>query len=196
MEDLIYVVEPSQSNFIRDETRRLNFGMPSEPLVGTLLKTLAASKPSGKFLELGTGTGLATSWLLAGMDSAARLTSVETDPAVQSVAREALGSDERLTLTLSEGLAFLQAQQSYIYDLVFADAMPGKYEGVDAALAVVKVGGFYVIDDMLPQPNWPDGHTTKIPVLLGYLSEHPDFILLPLVWSSGVAVAVRARKSP
>ncbi len=33
--------------------------MASDTVTGTLLKTLAASKPGGKFLELGTDTGLA-----------------------------------------------------------------------------------------------------------------------------------------
>jgi len=44
---------------------------------------------------------------------------------------------------------------------VFADALAGKYDGLSEALCVVKAGGFYVIDDMLPQPNWPDGHAPK-----------------------------------
>jgi predicted O-methyltransferase YrrM len=55
------------------------------------------------------------------------------------------------------------------FDLVFADAMSGKYEGLDAALNVVKSGGFYIIDDMLPQANWPPGHAEKIPMLIDSL---------------------------
>ncbi len=38
-------------------TAELGFQMCSEPLTGSLLSTLAASKSGGKFLELGTGTG-------------------------------------------------------------------------------------------------------------------------------------------
>ncbi|HTA44496.1 MAG TPA: hypothetical protein VK789_18735 [Bryobacteraceae bacterium] len=34
--------------------------MASEPLVGGLLRTLAASKPGGHFLELGTGKYMST----------------------------------------------------------------------------------------------------------------------------------------
>ncbi len=69
--------------------------------------------------------------------------------------------------------------------------MPGKYDGLDDALAVVKVGGIYVIDDMLPQPNWPEGHAEKVPVLIQQLAANPSFEVLPLVWASGVVVAVR-----
>jgi predicted O-methyltransferase YrrM len=191
MEDLTYIVEPPQVSFIQEETSRLGFGMPSEPLVGTLLRTLAASKPAGRFLELGTGTGIATAWLLAGMDAASTLVSVDTDATVQAVAQDVLGNDPRLKLLLSDGLDYLRAQAPGSFDLVFADAMPGKYDGLEAALAVVRVGGFYVIDDMSPQPNWPEGHAAKVPALMEQLAQHQDFVLLPLVWSSGVAVAVR-----
>jgi predicted O-methyltransferase YrrM len=165
--------------------------MASEPLVGALLRTLAASKPGGRFLELGTGTGIATAWLLDGMDAKSTLSSVDSDAAVQRIARDSLGNDARLTLVTSDGLEFLEGQSPESFDLVFADAMPGKYEGLDKALAVVKPGGFYVIDDMLPQPNWPEGHAAKVPILVERLAANPNFRMLPLVWASGVVVAVR-----
>jgi len=38
--------------------------MPSDVMVGALLRLLAAAKPGGRMLELGTGTGLATAWVL------------------------------------------------------------------------------------------------------------------------------------
>ncbi len=193
MEDLAYITQPVQLTEITRRSQELSFGMPSEPLLGALLKTLAASRPSGRLLELGTGTGIATAWLLSGMDSASLLTSIDTNAAVQDVARQVLEADARLTLVLEDGIAFLQAQQPRSFDLVFADAMPGKYDGLDHALEVVRVGGFYVIDDMLPQENWPEGHAAKIPTLLEQLAARPDFTMLPLVWSSGLAVAVRLK---
>jgi hypothetical protein len=30
----------------------------------------------------------------------------------------------------------------------------------------MKIGGFYVIDDMIPQPNWPDRHAEKSSALI------------------------------
>jgi len=167
--------------------------MASEPLVGACLRMLAASKPGGRFLELGTGTGIATSWLLAGMSPGSTLISVDNDGEVQRVAKESLGEDGRLTLVTSGGLEFLRDQAAESFDFVFADAMPGKYEGLDNALAVVKLGGFYVVDDMLPQPNWPAGHADKVPVLIDKLAANPSFEILPIVWSSGVVIAARKR---
>jgi len=165
--------------------------MSSEPRTGALLRTLAASKPAGRFLELGTGTGIATAWLLDGMDSVSALTSVDVNPTFQEVAREAFSSDHRLTLVTEDALAFLKRQPAASYDLVFADAFAGKYDGLDEALRVVKTGGFYFIDDMLPQPNWPDGHAPRVSALIATLSAHPGFRMIPLAWASGIVVAVR-----
>ena len=191
MEDLRYLRAPVQLERIVEKTQAVEFSMASESLLGALLQTLAASKPGGRILELGTGTGISTAWLLSGMSEDATLVSVDTDERVQGIAAECLGDDGRLSLVISDGMEFLNKQATESFDLVFADAVPGKYEGCEHALAVVKPGGFYVIDDMLPQPNWPEGHAAKIPVLMDVLAGRTDFTLVPMVWTSGVVVAVR-----
>jgi predicted O-methyltransferase YrrM len=71
---------------IQSDTPAIGFQLASEPTTGSLLRALAASKPGGRFLELGTGTGVGTAWLLAGMDRHSRLVSVDTDPEVQNIA--------------------------------------------------------------------------------------------------------------
>jgi predicted O-methyltransferase YrrM len=194
MDDLGYLRPPRALAAIQARTAELNFDMASEPRTGALLQMLAASKPGGRFLELGTGTGIATAWILSGMDSASTLISIDTDEQLQAVAREALCHDARLKLLSHDGAAFLWRQPKKSFDLVFADAIPGKHEALDEALAIVKPGGYYVIDDMLPQPNWPEGHAEKVPALIDRLAADPRFVMLPLVWSSGVVVLVR--KSP
>jgi predicted O-methyltransferase YrrM len=196
MDDLDYIRQPAALASILERTRALSFNMASEPRTGALLRALAASKPSSHLLELGTGTGIATAWLLSGMDGNSTITSVDTDPQVQAVARECLGSDPRLSLVTEDGASFLRRQPSQSFDLVFADAMPGKYDALDDALAVVKSGGFYIIDDMLPQPNWPEGHAEKVPVLLDRLTADHRFVVAPLTWASGVVVAARRPAPP
>jgi predicted O-methyltransferase YrrM len=191
MEDLIYIAPPRTIPQIQEQTVALKFGMASEPLTGALLRTLAASRPGGRLLELGTGTGLATAWLLDGMDQTSTLTSVDNDSLVQAVALQCLGDDPRLQLMNMNAIDFLRNQTPQSFDLVFADAIPGKYEGLDLALAVVRPGGFYVIDDMLPQTNWPAGHAEKAQVLTERLARQEDFTLVPMVWGSGIIVAVR-----
>ena len=164
--------------------------MNSDLLTGSLLRTLAASKPGGACLELGTGCGLGTSWMLAGMDADATLVSVDTDPVAQAIAREELGADTRLAFVLDDGSAFL-ARAAGAFDLIYADAWPGKYSDLEHALALVKPGGVYLVDDMLPQPNWPDGHATKAAALAERLLSLDRFHSTWLEWSTGLIICVK-----
>jgi predicted O-methyltransferase YrrM len=192
MNDLAHLSPPSILPTIVRETTKLGFSMPSEPLTGSLLRVLAAAKPGARLLELGTGTGLSTAWLLDGMDQSATLISVDADPKVQAIAQQYLGSDSRLRLVTADGGLFLQQQTLESFDLIFADAMPGKYEFLDEALTLLRPGGLYVIDDMLPQTNWPAGHAPKVPNLIADLASRPGFHLATLAWSSGLVIATRA----
>jgi len=191
MTELDHIQLPSTLRALTERSEALDFPMASEPKTGALLRTLAASKPNAKLLEIGTGTGIATAWLLDGMDAGSTLTTVDTDVEVQQVARDILGRDPRLHFVLEDALAFLRREPAETYDIVFADAMPGKYEGLDDALRVVRPGGFYIIDDLLPQQNWPEGHAAKVPVLLQRLAADPSLIIVPLAWASGIVIAVK-----
>src|SRR5262245_52236178 len=83
--------KPAALDAILNDTNALGFTMASEPKVGALLAAVAASKPGGRFLELGTGTGHGTAWLLSGMDSASSLVTVDNDPLVVAIAQHHLG---------------------------------------------------------------------------------------------------------
>src|SRR6185503_10719286 len=169
MDDSRVRVSPAALAAIDRDTRALGFGMASEAKTGALLRALAASKPAGRILELGTGTGVGTAWLLAGMDANARLDSIDNDPAAQGIAQRHLGHDPRVTFHLADGAEFLRRSPWLAFDLVYADTWAGKFSDRDVALGLVRVGGFYVVDDLLPQPNWPEGHALKIPVLINEL---------------------------
>jgi predicted O-methyltransferase YrrM len=164
--------------------------MNSDVLTGALLRTLAASKPLGAMLELGTGCGLGTCWILDGMDGSSSLVSVDTDRRVQSIAASELDGDARLELVLQDGGGFLERCDRQ-FDLVFADAWPGKYTHFDDGLRLLKRGGIYVLDDMLPQSNWPEGHATNVAALLARLEQLQGFEVSMLSWSTGVILVVR-----
>ncbi len=191
MDDRRYITPPEALDSILEETKEMGFGMASDPLVGAFLQVLATSKPRGFFLEIGTGTGAGTAWILSGMSADSTLITVDTDPEAQAIAVQFLGKDDRLELVTVDASEYLASLPGQSFDLVFADAMPGKYEGLDQSLALVKPGGFWIADDLLPQPNWPPGHAARIPDLLEKLAENSEFAMLPLLWGSGVVVAVR-----
>lgn len=191
MHELAYFAPPVVLSALEADTQALGFGMASEARTGALLRALAASKRAARLLELGTGTGIATAWLLDGMDATSLLDTVDNDEHPLAIARRHLGHDARVRFHLADGAAFLAQAQPQSYDLIFADAWPGKFSELDRVLALLKPGGFYVIDDLLPQPNWPDGHAPKVPRLLETLAQRPDLTLCPLAWSSGLVIAVK-----
>jgi predicted O-methyltransferase YrrM len=191
MKDLSHLNEPPAIAGIWADTRAAGFGMASDSLTCSLLRTLAAAKPASRFLELGSGTGLSTAWLLDGMDAASRLTTVDNDPALLSVLNKHLAHDPRLTVACADGDDFLRSLKGQRFDFVFADTWSGKYRLLDEALALLNPAGLYVIDDMLPQPNWPEGHAAKVGELIATLEQRKDLRLTKLSWASGVILAAR-----
>jgi predicted O-methyltransferase YrrM len=183
--------QPAALPGIVSDTDAMSFTMISEAKVGAMLAALAASKPRGRFLELGTGTGHGTAWLLAGMDSASMLDTVDADEQVVAVALRHLGDDPRVTFHVMDGAAFLTTGPPRQFDLIYADAWPGKFSHLDDALARLGPGGIYVIDDLLPQPNWPEGHAPKVPVLVDDLERRNEFQTVRLSWASGLMLVVR-----
>jgi len=119
----------------------------------------------------------------------------DNDEAVVSVARRNLQHDPRVTFVVSDGAAFVGslASEGKTFDLVFADTRPGKYTHLQEALRLVKVGGLYVVDDMLPQPNWPNDHPPKVAAAVATRESTTELKVTMLTWSTGVAVAARLR---
>jgi len=183
--------KPTVLDRLHEDSQALGFSFASEPLVGALLCTLAATKPGGRLLELGTGTGVGTSWLLQGMSQSSRLTTVEIDLRMMEVAQRHLSADRRVEFQLADGGEWLTSQEAASFDLIFADAWPGKYSHLEEALKLLKVGGLYVIDDMIPQANWPDDHAPKVERLVADLEQREGLVLTKLAWSSGIIIATR-----
>ncbi len=67
----------------------------------------------------------------------------------------------------------------------------GKYRFLDETLSLLKPGGIYVIDDMLPQPNWPEGHDQKATALIADLEKRSDLRLVKMSWASGIILATK-----
>lgn len=183
--------KPEMLEAIQKDTKELGFTMASELKTGALLAALAASKPGGRLLELGTGTGHGTAWLLSGMDATATLDTVDTDETVVAVARRHLSGDRRVTFHVMDGAVFLTQEDLQPFDVIYADAWPGKFTHLDEALSLLRPGGVYVIDDLLPQTSWPEGHAPTVPKLINAIEERSGLVSVRLAWASGLMLVVR-----
>lgn len=191
MNDFHYINEPKSISAIWADTRAAGFNMASEPLTCSLLRTLATSKPSARFLELGSGTGLSTAWLLDGMDAESHLTTVDNDESLLSILERHLGADPRLNVVCADGDDFVRTLHGEHFDFIFADTWTGKYRLLHEVLELLNPAGLYVIDDMLPQPNWPEGHAKKAADLVATLEKMEGFHVTKLSWASGIIVAAK-----
>lgn len=149
-----------------------DFNMASDKITGQWLRAVAAGKGNGRFLELGTGTGLSACWILDGMDAASTLLTIDSDAELMAIAKKHLAHDPRLEFVLEDGAETLRglAGSGQKFDYIFADTWPGKFYGLDLALSLLDEHGVYLIDDLLPQPNWPAGHASKVQRLIDDLN--------------------------
>ncbi|WP_226583461.1 O-methyltransferase [Microseira wollei] len=195
MNDKEHLQAPPVLNQILSATVAAGFQMASEPQTGSLLRTLAASKPSGCFLELGTGTRISTAWLLDGMDEESQLLTVENDSLIASIAQKYLAQDRRVSFHTEDAGVFMERliAQNQKFDLIFADTWIGKYTCLEDSLSLLKLGGLYVIDDMLPQKNWIEGHESNVLTLIVDLENRQNLSVTKLAWASGIVIATKKK---
>ena len=74
---------------------------------------------------------------------------------------------------------------------MLADTWSGKFTHLDRALELVAAGGIYLIDDLSPQPGWPEAHYAAVKRLLTELVQRDDLRCVRLAWAGGLLRAVR-----
>ncbi|TNM67095.1 SAM-dependent methyltransferase [Streptomyces sp. NP160] len=156
---------------------------------GPLLAVLAAAvRPGGRVLELGTGVGVGTAWIVAGLAGRddVEVVTVELDEELADLVR---GTDLPVTVLHGDAVALLPGLGAF--DLVFADALGGKWTGLDLTIAAVAPGGVLVVDDMdLARYHSPEDRAAVTAVretLLG----HPDLVSAELAAGTGHILSTR-----
>ncbi len=182
---------PARFQKLLQKSSDIGFTMPSDERAGSLLRTLVATKPNGHFLELGTGMGLSLSWMVDGIDSGSQVVSIDNDQSLIDLVSLEFEQDTNVTLTCVDGAEWIRNYSGPAFDLIFADAWPGKYELLEETLEMVKPGGLYIIDDMCEQPNWPEGYADKADKLSKHLLSRTDFTITQLNWSTGIFICVK-----
>ena len=191
MTDFNIIDQPKLYPELLAKSEAIGFTMPSDVYIGSLLKTLITAKPKANILELGTGASLSLVWMIEGMDAESKLITVDNDPQLYNMALHSFGLDKRIDVICADGSAWIKQYRGAKFDLIFADAWPGKYSEIEETLELIVPGGLYVIDDMSTQPNWPDGHQQNVDGLVDYLEKREDFNITKLNWSTGIIIAVK-----
>ena len=135
---------------------------PVLPAVGAALRFLACAVGARTAVEIGTGCGSSGIWLLRGMRPGATLTSVDTEPEYQRMARKAFTqagfAQNKARLILGRALDVLPRLSDGTYDLVFCDADARDYpDYLTAALRLLRPGGVVAFNNaLLAGPEDPE----------------------------------------
>ena len=118
---------------------------PVSVATGAQLAQLAAAIDARHILEVGTGCGVASLWLLTGAPEA-QLTSIDLEAEYQQVAKEAFATvgipATRTRFITGRAAEVLPRMNDGSYDLVLVDADPrAVVENVEHALRVARPGG-------------------------------------------------------
>jgi demethylmenaquinone methyltransferase/2-methoxy-6-polyprenyl-1,4-benzoquinol methylase len=173
--------------------RDAGFTMSCEPDTGTLLAVLAAAVPAGgRILELGTGAGVGTAWIVHGLGvrTDVEVVTVDNDPRVAGVAAR-LAWPPYVRLVVGDAVEVTAGEGSF--DLVFADAQGGKWTGLDVTIAALRPGGHLLVDDMTPPFYADDHHERKTAEVRAALLGHPELVSVALAWSTGLVLSTRHR---
>ncbi|MDI2127826.1 O-methyltransferase [Yinghuangia seranimata] len=182
---------PTLRERAHQHARDLGFTLSSNDTVGRLLAVLAAAVPSGgRILELGTGTGVGTAALVAGLGGRtdATVTSVEYD---EAVAARAADNAWPSYVALRTGDAVELLPGLGTFHLVYADAPGGKWTGLDLTIAALEPGGVLLVDDMTPLDRWSDEHRVNQAAVRETLVTHPDLLTCELADGEGLVLCTR-----
>jgi len=128
---------------------------PVSPLTGGTLRFVAAAIGARSVVEIGTGCGTSGIWLLRGMRPGAVLTTVDSEPEHQRLARAAFLAAgfpaSRYRLIGGLALEVLPRLADGAYDIVFCDADRLELsEYLASALRLLRPGGIVLFNAVLP----------------------------------------------
>jgi demethylmenaquinone methyltransferase/2-methoxy-6-polyprenyl-1,4-benzoquinol methylase len=165
--------------------------MSSAGPVGRLLGVLAAASPPGaRILELGTGAGVGLAWIVHGLGvrSDASVLSVDVDDSLLAATRSG-GWPAWVELRCADGTDVVREHGPF--DLIFADAVGGKLDGLDATITSLAPRGVLLVDDMDPALHTTDGLGVPLRAVRDALMSHGDLVVAEIAYSTHMILAVK-----
>lgn len=176
-----------------------------DPATGATLRLLAAATTAKAVIELGTGAGVSSLWLLAGMRESGILTSVDAESEHQRLAKASLAEagipTGRARLIHGRALEVLPRLSDAAYDLVFCDANKAENpDYLDAAARLLRPGGLVVFAGALAggriaESSARDTDTVAMREFAKTLRDDPRFVAGAVPVGPGLLVGARVVSS-
>ena len=167
---------------------------------GALLRFVARSIQAKHVVEIGTGTGVSSLYLLDGMAEDGVLTSIDIEVEHQRAAKETLSAAEipagRFRLIAGRAMEVLPRLTDGAYDMVLVDADKSEYTlYFEQALRLLRSGGIIAFDnalwhDRVADPAQRDEETVALRDLVTMIRGHEGLtpVLAPV--GDGLLLAV------
>lgn len=171
------------------------------PAVGALLSLLARLSGGRAVVEVGTGAGVSGLWLLSGMRDDGVLTTIDTEPEHQRLAKQAFAEagvgPGRTRLIGGRAQEVLTRLADDSYDLVFIDAAPvDQPHFVGEAVRLLRPGGVIVVhrsalDGRAGDPAAHDTEVTAVREAARLIAEDERLSAVQVPLGDGILVATR-----
>jgi protein-L-isoaspartate O-methyltransferase len=147
---------------------------------------------NAKVLEIGTGVGIATAWLVAGLGSRTdvEILSVEIDDTLSATARRDDWPSYVRIKTANVETAL--ADHPSTFDLILADASASTLDRVDAMVDASRPRGMLIffhhtgIDAAASEPE-----DTPLTRLREFVLDHNELLAVDINWSGGLLIAAK-----
>jgi predicted O-methyltransferase YrrM len=196
-----YLPEDDALATARSNASSVGGAPPVSPATGAMLRFIAAAIGARAVVEIGTGCGTSGVWLLRGMRPDGVLTSVDSEPEHQRLARQAFTQAgfpaNRCRLISGKATDVLPRLTDGAYDLVFCDADKQEYpQYLVAALRLLRPGGVVAFDNALwggrvALPEYTDPETTAIRQLCDQVREDERLVPVLVPAGDGLLAAVK-----
>ncbi len=174
--------------------------VPVLPGAGALMRVLAASVEARSAVEIGTGSGVGSLYLLAGMHPDGVLTTIDPEVENQRAAREAFAEagirSPRVRTIAGRPRDVVGRLTDHAYDLVsFPAQAPHALDLLEHARRLLRPGGVLVIPhalfhDRVADPAARDADTQSVRAVLKAVSAAEDLVSVLTGSGDGVLAAV------
>ena len=127
---------------------RLGFERSCSPETGRLLQALAGQRGRTRVAEIGSGCGVGSAWLLAGLAPGVPFVTVEPDDERADAVARLLAGDESARVLHGGWQELLPAEAPF--DLLFADGGGQPTKTDERLLGLLAPGGTILLDDLTP----------------------------------------------
>lgn len=148
---------------------RNNFNHSCKDEAGRLLSVLAGQVKAGGILEVGTGIGVGSSWILSSILPGVRFISIEIDKKRVDLVRKYISHPQA---------EFVDGDWKEISDkgpfqFIFADATIVKSVEGEKLFDILEIGGLLLMDDFTPEEHWPEEWRGKHDPVREFWLNHP-----------------------